>query len=67
MGLFNKKATKPLSESAARAAFNAAVRDAVAKALEHRVPRLVIFNALNSHAGEAMAPVYEAQQRRQFA
>jgi hypothetical protein len=64
MKLFKK--TKPLSESAARAAFNAAVKDAVKTAVANRVPRLVISNSLESHAAETMQPVYDAQQRRQF-
>jgi hypothetical protein len=65
--MFGKRKAKPLSEAEARAAFNAAIKDAIKTALDHRVPRQAIANALESHGAETMAPIYDTQQRRQFA
>jgi hypothetical protein len=59
---FNK--SKPPTQTAARAAFNAAVRDAIAKALDH-VPRTAIARDLDSHSAEIMGPIFASQERRQ--
>lgn len=66
MNLFSKK-TKPPTEAEAVAAFHAAVRDAIKVAREANLHPQQIANLLNGHAGETMAPIYRAQERRQFA
>jgi hypothetical protein len=64
--MFGKRKATP-TESEARAAFNAAVKDAIKTAVAHRVPRQAIANALESHGAEVMEPIAAMQARRQAA
>jgi hypothetical protein len=66
MGIFSKK-PKPLTESEAIAALNDGIKRLIKEAREAGLPPQRIANALTGYSAEIMQPIYEVQQRRQFA